>query len=194
MLSRMLEKENGMMDVHSMPHTFSAAECGRIVAAQATSAAKDALLVGQNQDHTLRKAELVWIDDVAGMGWVMERLIEVVRRSNTHTFDFDLREFAESPQVATYKASDSGHFSWHSDIGNGPAAGKRKLTLVLQLSESSSYEGGDLEIMPSAQVVAASRAQGSVSIFPSFSLHQVTPVVRGVRHSLTVWAHGPAFR
>ncbi len=194
MLSRMLEKENGMMDVHSMPYAFSAAECGRIVAAQATSAAKDALLVGQNQDHNLRKAELVWIDDVAGMGWVMERLIEVVRRSNTHTFDFDLREFAESPQVATYKASDSGHFAWHSDIGNGPAAGKRKLTLVLQLSESSSYEGGDLEIMPSAQVVAASRAQGSVSIFPSFSLHQVTPVVRGVRHSLTVWAHGPAFR
>lgn len=182
------------MAVHSMPDAFSAAECGRIIAAQTTTVAKDALLVGQNQDHTLRKAELVWIDDVAGMGWVMERLIEVVRRSNTHTFDFDLREFAESPQVATYRATDSGHFAWHSDIGDGPAAGKRKLTLVLQLSKSSSYEGGDLEIRPSSQVVAASRAQGCVSIFPSFSLHQVTPVIRGIRHSLTVWAHGPAFR
>ncbi|MDB4212558.1 2OG-Fe(II) oxygenase, partial [Ascidiaceihabitans sp.] len=74
------------------------------------------------------------------------------------------------------------------------AAGKRKLTLVLQLSEPGSYEGGNLEIMPSAQVLFANRAQGCVSVFPSFSLHQVTPVTTGTRHSITVWAHGPAFR
>ena len=183
-----------MMVVHSMPDAFSARECDRIIAALAPAAITDALLVGQKRNHALRKAELVWIDDIAGMEWIMERLIQLVRKSNTNTFDFDLREFAESPQVATYKASESGHFAWHSDIGGGPVAGKRKLTLVLQLSKATSYEGGDLEIMPGAQVLAASRIQGSVSIFPSFSLHQVTPVQRGVRHSITVWAHGPAFR
>ncbi|WP_417713232.1 2OG-Fe(II) oxygenase [Pseudophaeobacter arcticus] len=182
-----------MMAVHTIPDAFSVGECEQIIAALARSPASDALLVGQNQNHNLRKAKLVWIDEVAGMGWVMERLIELVRRANVK-FDFDLREFSESPQVATYKATDSGHFSWHSDIGDGPAAGKRKLTLVLQLSKPSSYEGGDLEIMPGAQVLAASRVQGCASVFPSFWLHQVTPVKHGVRHSMTVWAHGPAFR
>ena len=182
------------MAVHTIPDAFSTGECERIIAAIAASQGDDALLVGQNQDHNLRNAELVWMDDVDGMAWVMERLIELVRRSNNNQFDFNLSEFAESPQVASYKASEGGHFAWHSDIGGGPAAEKRKLTLVLQLSKPNSYEGGDLEIMPGAHVLAANRDQGCASIFPSFSLHQVTPVKRGIRHSMTVWAHGPAFR
>jgi len=57
-------------------------------------------------------------------GW--NRLIELVRKSTGIIFEFDLREFAESPQVAIYKSSDSGHFVWHSDIGSGPASGKTK--------------------------------------------------------------------
>ncbi|WP_282063559.1 2OG-Fe(II) oxygenase [Roseobacter litoralis] len=183
-----------MIAVHSMPSAFSAGECERIIAAIAQTPTKEALLVGQRQDHNLRNAELVWIDNVDGMGWVMERLIALVRASNVEHFDFDLREFAESPQVAIYKDTDGGHFAWHSDIGDGPVARKRKLTLVLQLSKPGSYDGGDLEIMPGAQVLAAGRAQGCVSIFPSFTLHHVTPVKRGTRHSMTVWAHGPAFR
>jgi PKHD-type hydroxylase len=134
------------------------------------------------------------MDEVNGMGWVMERLIDLVRSSNREMFGFDLREFAESPQVASYKGSQAGHFSWHSDIGDGHLAAKRKLTLVLQLSKPDAYEGGNLEVMPGAQVLVASRSQGAVTVFPSFSLHQVTPVKRGMRHSMTVWAHGPAFR
>ena len=128
------------------------------------------------------------------MAWVMERLIDVVRTSNRNWFDFDLREFAESPQVASYDATNGGHFTWHSDIGDGPMAQKRKLTLVAQLSKPGSYDGGDLEVMPGAHIIAANRTQGSITIFPSFYLHQVTPVRRGTRHSLTVWAHGPKFR
>jgi PKHD-type hydroxylase len=183
-----------MIAIDAMPCAFTVGECERITAATAAVPSRDALLVGQNRDHNLRNAELVWMDDLAGMGWVMERLIELVRRSNLNQFDFDLREFAESPQVASYKASSAGHFAWHSDIGNGPLAAKRKLTLVLQLSEDSAYEGGNLEVMPGSHVVVASRLQGSVTVFPSFALHQVTPVKSGTRHSMTVWAHGPAFR
>ena len=183
-----------MLTLHSIPDAFSIEECERIITALAFVPSQDAKLVGQTRNHNLRKAALVWIDDVVELDWVMERLIELVRRCNRSAFDFDLREFAESPQVASYKAADKGHFGWHSDIGEGRAASKRKLTLVLQLSAPNTYSGGALETMPSATVETASRAQGSVSIFPSFLLHQVTPVERGTRHSLTVWAHGPAFR
>lgn len=177
-----------------MPIAFTGEECKRIISLIATAPAEEALLVGRNRDHSLRQAKLVWTDEVDAMGWVMDRLIELVRRSNIDRFNFDLREFAESPQVASYKASEAGHFAWHSDVGDGRVSCKRKLTLVVQLSESNAYEGGSLEIMPGAHVVAASRAQGCATIFPSFMLHQVKPVKRGVRHSLTVWAHGPEFR
>ena len=100
-----------MISIHSTPDAFTPAECERIIASLTTVPARDALLVGQTRDHSLRNAELVWLDDVQGMGWVMERLIELVRRSNTDQFDFDLREFAESPQAASYKSSEVGHFA-----------------------------------------------------------------------------------
>lgn len=183
-----------MLEIHSIPAAFTARECEQIVAVAKTAPAKEALIVGQNRDHNLRKANVTWLDDVHDTGWVMTRLIDVVRRSNTDKFGFDLREFAESPQIACYKASDGGHFAWHSDIGDGPAARKRKLTLVVQLSKPGMYDGGDVEIMPDTYAVTASRHQGSATIFPSFVLHQVTPVEHGERYSLTVWAHGPAFR
>lgn len=188
------QKVDGMLSLHAIPEAFTTSECEMIIKTISAAPTDEALLVGRNRDHNLRKAELVWTDNVAGMGWVMDRLIELVRRSNRDQFDFDLREFAESPQVAIYKASDNGHFTWHSDIGGGPFSAKRKLTLVLQLSTDETYEGGNLEIMPGTQIISASREQGSVSVFPSFMLHQVTPVASGIRYSMTVWAHGPAFR
>ncbi|WP_323778215.1 2OG-Fe(II) oxygenase [Leisingera sp.] len=183
-----------MVSVYSVPSGFSALECAEISRKVKAEPDSEARLVGQTRDHNLRRASVVWLDDVPGTGWVMERLISLVRRANRELFNFDLREFAESPQAAGYKAEDGGHFAWHSDIGDGPVAGKRKLTLMVQLSKPGAYDGGDLEVMPGAHVVAASRAQGSVTVFPSFLLHQVTPVTRGTRQSLTVWAHGPAFR
>ena len=182
------------MAVHSVPDAFTMGECDHIVAAISNIPTDEARLVGRNRDHNLRHAELIWMDDVGDLSWVMTRLIELVSHSNKHKFDFDVREFAESLQVAKYDAAKGGHFAWHSNIGHGLAAGKRKLTLVLQLSNPDTYDGGDLEIRPSAQIQMANRAQGSVSVFPSFALHQVTPIKRGIRRSLTVWAHGPAFR
>ncbi|SFF23703.1 PKHD-type hydroxylase [Sulfitobacter brevis] len=183
-----------MLSIHAIPDAFSKSECERVIATISNSPTDEALLVGRNKNHNLRKAELVWTDNLAGMEWVMERLIELVRLANRDQFGFDLREFSESPQVAIYKSSESGHFAWHSDIGGGPVSRKRKLTLVLQLSGSDTYDGGNLEIMPGAQILTANRTQGCVSIFPSFTLHQVSPVKSGTRYSMTVWAHGPAFR
>jgi PKHD-type hydroxylase len=142
----------------------------------------------------MRRADVVWLDDIPGTSWVMDRIIDLVREVNTRVFDFDLREFAESPQVARYDAAREGHFDWHTDIGDGPVAGKRKLTIVVQLSEPGNYEGGALEVMRGSAVVEATRDMGAATLFPGFLLHRVTPVTGGTRHSLTVWAHGPAFR
>ncbi|WP_137699758.1 2OG-Fe(II) oxygenase [Marimonas lutisalis] len=181
------------MQFRPVPDAFSKDQCDRIVAAARAAKASDARLVRGDRDHNLRRADLVWIDDLDGMGWVAERLFEVVREVN-RDFGFDLDAMAESPQVARYGAEREGHFGWHSDIGEGAAAGRRKLTLVVQLSEPEGYDGGALELMPGAGILTAQRVRGSAVAFPSFVIHRVTPVTRGERHSLTIWAHGPAFR
>jgi PKHD-type hydroxylase len=124
----------------------------------------------------------------------MDRMMRVVAQANRESFGFDLDEFAESPQVARYGAEREGHFDWHSDIGAGALAQKRKLTVVVQLSDHGDYDGGVLEVWPDSHVRSAPRERGTAVIFPSFCLHRVTPVTRGTRWSLTLWSHGPAFR
>lgn len=175
-----------MIHIHTVTAAFSPAECAAIIAATTAQGTQDARLVGQMRDHNLRRADLVWLDEVPGTGWVMDRIIDLVRAANRDAFGFDLTEFAESPQVARYGAEREGHFDWHADIGDAMLARKRKLTFVAQLSAPDAYEGGALEVMPSANVTTARRAQGSATLFASCLLHRVTPVTRGVRHSLTV--------
>jgi PKHD-type hydroxylase len=183
-----------MIAVHAIPAAFSPSECDSLLAAVSAAPAADARLVGQATTHDLRRASLVWVDDLPDQGWVMDRLVGLIAEANRETFRFELDEFAESAQVATYDAGREGHFGWHSDIGDGPLARRRKLTMVIQLSDPTDYEGGRLEIMPSANIVTADTAQGTATVFPSYLLHRVTPVTSGIRRSLTIWAHGPAFR
>lgn len=183
-----------MITVHSSPGAFGADDCSAILAIARGAESRDAGLVGQVSDHGLRRADLVWLDDVPGTGWVMDHIIETVRVANRDIFDFTLQDFSESAQVARYGAERQGHFHWHSDIGEGQLARRRKLTMVVQLSEPDAYEGGTLEVWPSSVVVTASAARGTATLFPSYLLHRVTPVTAGERFSLTIWAHGPAFR
>ncbi|APZ52567.1 2OG-Fe(II) oxygenase [Salipiger abyssi] len=183
-----------MLTVHKIPGAFADADCDRIIDLARAAPSADARLVGRNRDHNLRRADLVWLDDVPGTEWIMARIIEIVRSANREAFGFDLDAFDESAQVARYGAERQGHFGWHSDIGDGRLAARRKLTMVVQLSDPASYRGGTLEIMPSAHSAEAAPERGSATLFPSFLLHRVTPVEEGERHSLTIWAHGPAFR
>lgn len=183
-----------MQTFHAAAAAFTPAECARIVALAAEAGRTDAGLVGGIANHNLRRADIAWLDEAEGAGWVMDRLIRLVADANRSAFGFDLTDFAESPQVACYDAARQGHFGWHADIGDGPVARRRKLTLVIQLSPAQDYTGGTLQIMADANTRDAPAEQGSAALFPSFVLHRVTPVTGGTRHSLTVWAHGPAFR
>jgi PKHD-type hydroxylase len=183
-----------MIAVHTVSDAFSGADCARLLQTLADAPSRDAGLVRQARDHNLRRADLIWLDEVPATEWVMERMIDVVRAANRDVFDFDITDFAESPQFARYGAEREGHFGWHSDIGEGRLAERRKLTIVVQLTEPDAYEGGDLQLMPGAGEVTARRERGTATLFPSFVLHRVTPVTRGERHSLTVWCHGAPFR
>ncbi|AJE45583.1 2OG-Fe(II) oxygenase [Celeribacter indicus] len=183
-----------MLSVHAFEAAFSPAECDAIVALARQEELADAGLVKNRSDHGLRRADLAWLDEREGGGWIMERIMRLVAEANRSHFDFALTEFGESPQVARYGAERAGHFAWHSDIGEGALASRRKLTLVVQLSDPSDYEGGALELQPDSHIRTADRARGSAVLFPSFVLHRVTPVTAGERFSLSTWVHGPAFR
>lgn len=182
-----------MLAPYSIDSMFSPSECDRIIRlAHADDFAEAGLVRGQ-QNESIRIARIVWLDEEGEGGWVFRRVVETVRDVNRAHFGFALTEFAERAQVAVYESDSGGHFDWHSDIGGGTFAQKRKLTLVAQLSAPEDYEGGRLELNGNGQVEAAGTARGSATLFPSFTLHRVTPVTKGRRYSLTTWVHGPEF-
>jgi PKHD-type hydroxylase len=178
----------------AIPGVFSRDECNRIIAAALDGEFRDAALVGGVKAHNTRRSRLFWLDEDRDSAWTFRRLLDTFANINREHFDFVLEEFAERMQVAWYGAETGGFFDWHVDFGDGPTAARRKLTMVLQLSDDESYKGGDLETNADGVIRQASRKIGSVLCFPSFILHRVTPIMQGERYSLTLWSHGPAFR
>ena len=136
-----------------------------------------------------KTAEFAFNDDTA---FIYNNLAYVARQLNAQFFDFDISGFVEDIQYMVY---DSGgdHYTWHMDKGNlnNPP---RKLSMVMQLSDSDEYEGGDLEFMLGPDIIKAERTKGIIYMFPSWILHRVTPVTAGTRRSLVVWIAGPRFR
>ncbi len=173
---------------------FSPDECAKIIQLAEAAGLTEAGLVRGRQNQSIRTARIAWLDEAGTAAWVFDRVMATVATANRNHFGFDLTEFAERVQVALYEASDDSHFDWHSDIGAGSFAQKRKLTLVTQLSDPASYEGGQLELNGTGQAEIADLKQGTATLFPSFVTHRVTRVTSGARYSLTTWVHGPAFR
>ena len=64
----------------------------------------------------------------------------------------------------------------------------------MQLSSPDEYEGGDLEINIGSTPLKVKKQKGHIAIFPSFLLHRVSPVTKGLRKSLVWWVGGSQFR
>ena len=67
--------------------------------------------------------------------------------------------------------------------------------MVLMLSDPSEFEGGELQIKTdSDDAITLEQKKGRAWFFPSYILHRVTPVTRGIRRSLVLWVGGPEFK
>ena len=150
--------------------------------------------VGVN-DSSIRRSGLHWLPNNNETQWVFETLGHVVSSLNAQFFGFDLTGFGEQIQLTNYDGSEQGMYGWHVDMGPHTSSPCRKLSIVVQLSDPVDYEGGVLELQPSGKDVVKMRKQrGLVVAFPSWTLHQVTPVTQGNRQSLVAWISGPPFK
>ncbi len=143
-------------------------------------------------DADIRISETGWVQLNPDTAFIYDALAGIARQLNGQFFDFDLFGFVEDLQYTVYR-DNGGYYTWHLDRGT-TAMAPRKLSLVLQLSDPSEYEGGDFEVFTSAEPTKLEKKKGLVIAFPSFTLHRVTPVTSGVRRSLVVWLAGPKFR
>jgi PKHD-type hydroxylase len=157
---------------------------------------KAELSVGGAGYENIRSTKVAWMPRGPDTETLYRRLEDAVLQINARYFRFDLSGLA-SLQYAVYGGTEGGHFDWHKDYGRDPSDPRqepRKLTLSLQLSEASDYEGCELQARGGHQVDTAPKARGTLIAFPANVLHQVTPIRSGIRRALVIWAVGPEFR
>ena len=156
---------------------------------QAEATVMDPAAEGGNDG--VRSTRISWIEESQETLWLFQKLIGAVSTINSQAYLFDLAAL-ESLQYTVYLAGESSYYGWHVDHGRTPT--RRKLSLVLQLSEPADYEGCDLQIYASTQIDTAPKTRGTLIAFPSYALHRVTPITAGIRKSLVMWCSGPRFR
>lgn len=139
----------------------------------------------------IRKCFTSWLYPGSETEWLYRRATDMVQRLNADYFKFDLTGFIEGFQFTKYEAPD-GKYGKHVDIGKDCYI--RKLSFVLQLSDPKDYEGGELVIHTEDTPIVMKKEQGYLTVFPSYTLHEVTPVTKGTRYSLVGWITGPKFR
>ena len=85
--------------------------------------------------------------------------------------------------------SSKGTYKWHYDASPmGPIDMRTDYSCTLALTDSSEYEGGDLEIDINGHIIKAPRLeQGQCVVYESGQLHRVTPVTKGERISAICW-------
>lgn len=176
---------------------FSLEEVARIRALGGTLDLKSGSIGGtEHVDQEIRRSRIGWIGLDRQSEWVFERIGKLVADSNRRLWRFDLGGLAEQLQYSRYEAP-AGGYDWHLDIASSstmPAGARRKLSVVVQLSEPDECFGGELELRPARHVVAPFLEIGSAVLFPAYLLHRVAPVKQGVRESLVTWVTGPPFR
>lgn len=100
--------------------------------------------------------------------------------------------YMEPLEIKKYEVGDK--FGAHFDNYFGTSYGlDRKLNVIVQLSDASEYEGGDLCLGSRLKIVIPKNI-GTITIFPAHYLHEVLEVTKGQRYSLIGHVWGPEFK
>lgn len=152
-------------------------------------------------DQNIRKSNIKFHNRNNDSAWIFDRLNWAIERMNDDFYSFDLSGYNYF-QYSEYESSQQGKYDFHIDMfmGNSipaDAFATRKLSITFLLNEPGvDFEGGDFQITLGREAAAENveMKKGRIIAFPSFVVHRVTPVTKGVRKSIVVWVEGPKFK
>lgn len=146
-------------------------------------------------DPNKRESNVAWFVPTEETSVIWEKIVNTIATVNSRFFHFDLSGCHEPAQLTLYKSCVSAHYDWHVDAGPSMGSAPRKLSMSLLLSDPDDFEGGEFQIKATSdEAITLEQKQGRAWFFPSYTLHRVAPVTKGVRRSLVLWIGGPAFR
>ena len=178
--------------------------CNKIITASLKKSQEKGTTGNKKGGSKYRNCWVSWIDDK----WIYDIINPFIHQANKQAgwnFQWDWNEMS---QFTIYK---KGHYyGWHVDQRPEAAKNKdknldgkiRKLSLTLQLTDRTKYEGGDFQFkwiqntnknLLKIRTVDDAKDIGTIIVFPSFIHHQVLPITKGKRESLVNWSIGKPF-
>lgn len=138
-------------------------------------------------DSSIRKTRVAFIDNSK----IREIMLKYLQEANRNVFNYDAN-YLPPAQFGEY--SEGSFYNYHHDIDwQSDSMYDRKLSICIQLSDPSEYEGGIFEFQFIESPVNFIN-QGSILVFPSHQTHRITEIKKGERHSLVGWMEGPRWR
>ena len=180
---------------------FPADYCQHIIDVALTrepAEAKIGTATGIQSDTSFRRSAIRFVNKGdPQLDYLFDELWKLAIRANQDWFDVHISKL-DYYQIAEYDGEREGEYKQHHDIFymNGDPVYHRKLSCVIQLSDPSEYQGGDLQFFDLVQYPNAEelRQRGTVIFFPSFVRHAALPVIQGKRYSVAAWFDGPKWR
>lgn len=169
---------------------FSKEQCEEIIKIANTKGLSQGL-INKDKNSKYRNSEISWLYPSDNLQWAFQKVTDTVLELNDKYFQFDIFGLNEGFQFTKYK-SPGGHYNKHVDRALNTSV--RKLSITIQLTDPKEYEGGELWIYENQNGLVMEKEQGTLTIFPSFILHKVTPVTKGERNSLVSWVTGKQFK
>lgn len=145
-----------------------------------------------NKTKKVRNSKNGWIST---NHWLSGFLWFYVQKANRENFYYDITDI-ENNLIQFCRYDIGEYYSWHVDscISNNSNT-CRKLSFILQLSDSSEYDGGDIQFLDeNDNTYFAPRDIGSITIFDSRTKHRVRKVRKGTRKSIVGWVLGPRWK
>jgi PKHD-type hydroxylase len=142
-----------------------------------------------------RVCDIAWLksnETESDFDWIYATLTDAIKKVNNEYFQFDLTHLT-ALQFTVYDGKNNSNYQKHMDLGR--PFPNRKLSFSIQLSDDNEYTGGDLRFhYIKTQPEIAPRTRGKIIFFPTWTVHDVTPVTQGIRYSLVGWVNGPNFK
>ena len=176
--------------------TFTPEECDRIIHLSTKVPQGHVTVTGKVQPD-YRQVTMWRVPYNEETHWIWDKLTKNVILANNQWWNFDISGIIEPLQLLCYDAGNGDgsyqdHYSKHIDVGS--IAPNRKITFSVQLSDPKDYDGAELHIYRYRDPEALPTGKGTMILFPSYMLHEVTPITRGKRWALVCWMSGPQFR
>lgn len=139
-----------------------------------------------NIDKSIRDTERVELPQHVGIG---STLTATGLNANHYWWKYDITH-ANQSELLIYKPD--GHYNPHVDTFHQHSPETRKLTVLAFLNND--YEGGKFFLNADGRLYYPPQEKGTVLVFPSFMVHGVEPVTKGIRYSCVTWLVGPYFK